>query len=230
MLVAGRYGLMLKCLVRIVSDTATTQLGRMNALKLRDDLFSHLHASLLQSAGFKKNGHWSTREVNGLHQTFYLRASRFGSQDHAVFWIDIQIHSPEWYELAFAPKRYTKPAESIPSLIQEELGMHCEPPLHTLNIKSILDAEALRSKLFNATRSWALPKLEQWTCKEEVLAYLRSQPTNDDTLFIEAGLLCLLGLVEEARTTLQRAATLAPHEKARSWIEQRAKVLLLNAA
>jgi hypothetical protein len=202
----------------------------MNALQLRDRLFSQLHATVLKAAGFRKAGHWAIRQVNGLQHSFYLRASRFGRGDNAVFWIDVQVFYKPWHDLVFAPKVFTKPAESFPSLVREDLGTHCVPPVRTLEITSARDADSLGQRLVGAAVNWALPFLDRCTTVDELLEYCATLPEGDSRYLFAAGLLVLAGRSEEAETALSKAIALAPHTNARAWTEQRAAAIRANAA
>jgi hypothetical protein len=202
----------------------------MNALQLRDRVFSHLHATVLKAAGFRKSGHWAIRQMNDLQQSFYLRASRFGRGDKAVFWIDVQVFSKPWHDLVFAPKVFTKPSESFPSIVCEELGMHCVPPIRTLEISNARDADSLDQQLVDAAANWALPLLDRCTTIDDLLHYCATLPEGDSRYLFAAGLLTLAGRRKEAEIAISRAIALAPHSKARAWAEQRAAAILTNAA
>ena len=143
----------------------------MNALALRDQLFSTLHVAVLKPSGYKKRGHWAIRDLGTLVHAFYLRASRFGNQAEAVFWIDVQILSADWHRLVFPERPYQGPAEG-PSLVSQELGGWCSPPLKSLRLSSGSDAGALLASLSKAVIEQALPFLEDRKAPETLLTKL----------------------------------------------------------
>jgi hypothetical protein len=187
----------------------------MNALKLRDEVFSDLHHRCLKPVGYKKKGHWSIREVNGLYHSFYLRASRFGSSDEAVFWIDVQVFSEKWHTLLFAPMPFKGPAEGIPSLLTESLGEMAEPPSR----KSLTLASGAETK-----------PLTEWLCAAASAAYWQGKPEGSDRHLVSAGLYRLSNQDDEARQAITRAKELSPHENNLRWLEIRERALWQHAA
>lgn len=193
----------------------------MNALALRDHLFSTLHVAVLKPCGYKKKGHWAIRDLGALVHAFYLRASRFGNQAEAVFWIDVQIFSADWHRLVFPERPYKGPAEG-PSLVSHELGGWCSPPLKSLRLSAEADADALLASLSKAVIEQALPFLEDRKTPETLLTKLLegSEPDSDRHLTI-ASLSRLLGIESQAREHMNLAKHHAVHDNDRRFLELR---------
>lgn len=203
----------------------------MNALTLRDDLFSALHQKSLKPLQYKKKGHWSTREVDDVVHSFYLRASRFGSKEEAVFWIDVQVFSKRWHELLFKPLPYTGPTEGKPSLLSESLGRMATPPIAaSIKITSPKAAAALEIQLITAADQQALPLLATCTSYEGLLTYLGRQPESTERFLASAGLLRLLQQDAKARDAVAKAKSLVSHENELKWLEVREWALWQHAA
>ena len=198
----------------------------MNALKLRDEVFSELHLRCLKPAGYKKKGHWSIRDLGALYHTFYLRASRFGRSDEAVFWIDVQVFSRQWHMLLFAPMPFKGPAEGTPSLLTESLGEMAEPPSRaSITLASDAEIEPVIDWLCAATKIRALPLLQSCETYEGLLSYWQRKPDSSDRHLVSAGLFRLLKQDDEARKAIARAKDLSPHENNLKWLEIRERAL-----
>ena len=195
----------------------------MNTFTSRDTVFADLHATALKPSGFRKRGHWAIRNEADTIQTVYLRASRFGNSAKAIFWIDIQVFHAGWYELLFAPKVFSSPKEGVPSLLTEELGKLCEPPMNALAITPDTSTDALTENLRNALVGKAIPLLDQCSTLEGVLGYYvgRNNPKTD--ALSTAAVLLLLGRDKEARNSMALAKSLASHENDLRWLELREK-------
>src|SRR5262245_25748533 len=191
----------------------------MNALELRDECFSQLHGDSLKALGFKKRGHWSIREVNGLAQCFYLRASRFGSKVEAVFWIDVQVFNEAWHNLVFRPLPYSGPTEGKPSLLTQQLGGFCEPPRHSLKLSSQAELAVLSGQLLAAAKNAALPLLESCSTLDGLVRYWLARPASAEGHLICAGLYRMLSHDAKARAAIAKAKTLAAHENELRWLE-----------
>jgi Domain of unknown function (DUF4304) len=206
-------------------------LDRMNALKLRDEVFSELHLRCLKPAGYKKKGHWSIRDLGGLYQSFYLRASRFGSSDEAVFWIDVQVFSQHWHTLLFAPTPFKGPAEGTPSLLTESLEEMAAPSSRaSIKLASNADIEPMIDWLCEAASAKALPLLRSCESYEGLLSYWQCKPEASDRHLVSAGLFRLLNQDDEARKAIARAKELAPHQNNLKWLELRERTLWQHAA
>lgn len=194
-------------------------LNRMDALALRDHLFSALHVRALKPSGYKKKGHWITRDLGALTHSFYLRASRFGDQAEAVFWIDVQVFSGDWHRLVFPERPYKGPAEG-PSLDSHELGEWCSPPMKSLRLSANSDHETLLASLSNAVIERALPFLEKRKTPESLLVKLLegSEPGRELTI---ASLSRLLGHESQARAYMNLAKQKAVHDNDLRFLELR---------
>jgi Domain of unknown function (DUF4304) len=203
----------------------------MNALKLRDEVFSELHLRCLKPAGYKKKGHWSIRDVGVLYHSFYLRASRFGRSDEAVFWIDVQVFSQQWHNLLFAPMPFKGPAEGTPSLLTESLGEMAQPSSRaSITLASDAEIEPVIDWLYAAMTAKALPLLGTCESYEGLLSYWQGRPEVSDRYLVSAGLLRLLNRDAEARKAIARAKDLSPHENNLKWLEMRERALWQHAA
>jgi hypothetical protein len=191
----------------------------MNALTARDDLFSELHKAALKPSGFKKKGHWMTRDLGALVHSFHLRASRFGNQAEAVFWIDVQIFSADWHALVFPERPYKGLAEG-PSLVSCGLGAWCSPPLKALRLSAASANESLLASLSEAVIRHALPFLEQRKTPEALLGMLLAD-REPGTEMIIASLSRLLGREEQAREYMNLAKQSAVHDNDRRFLELR---------
>lgn len=181
----------------------------MDALQARDELFSRFHADVLKGRGFKKKGHWAVRDFGTHAQSFYLRASRFGRKEEAIFWIDVQIFSERWLRLVFPERIYKGPAEGMPSLFLRELGSWMEPPQHSHKITQQTDGVALLASFTKAAEVHALPFLEACASLEGLLDQLIKGASDD---LVIAGLSRLLGREEQARYHMNQAVRGAQHE------------------
>jgi hypothetical protein len=199
----------------------------MDALALRDQVFSALHIAALKPSGYKKKGHWITRDLGALVHAFYLRASRFGDRAEAIFWIDVQIFSAEWHSLVFPERPYKGPSEG-PSLDSRELGAWCFPPLTTLRLSAESDPEALLASLSKAVIQEALPFLEQRKTPETLLANLLKGSEPDRHLTI-ASLSRLLGQESQAREYMTLAKQNAVHDNELRFLELRERNIWRNA-
>ena len=200
----------------------------MNYLPLREKFLSDLHAAALKPHGYKKKGHWITRDLGYLIHSFYLRASRFGTHDEAIFWIDIQIFSADWHRLVFPERPYKGPSEG-PSLVSRELGKWCTPRLNTLTITAATDINALLQQLCVVVSEVALPYLAQRESAQTLLTMLLAEPEPGTELSL-AGLSRLLGLDAQAREYIQRAKQNAAHENELLFLELRERNIWRNSA
>jgi hypothetical protein len=199
----------------------------MKALALRDDLFSALHVAALKPNGYKKRGHWITRDLGSLIHSFYLRASRFGNQDEAIFWIDVEIFSADWHRLVFPKLPYKGPAEGL-SLVSQELGKWCSPSLTSIRLSAGSAPEALLASLSKAVVEHALPFLEHRTTPEALLMKLVESTEPDRELTI-AGLSRLLGHESQAREYMNLAKQNVVHDNARRFLELRERDIWRDA-
>ena len=199
----------------------------MNYLTVRDQLFSELHVAALKSHGYKKKGHWVTRDLGPLVHSFYLRASRFGSQEQAVFWIDVQVFSESWHRLVFPERPYRGPSEG-PCLVSRELGTWCNPPLTTLKISAETNVREMLASLSNAVDHCALPFLAGIESQEALLTQLKNTQNVDTDLSI-VGLSRLLGHEAQAREYMRLAKQNAKHENDLRILELRERNIWNNA-
>ncbi len=183
----------------------------MDALKARDELFSDLHNSILKPLGFRKRGHWSISDISPIFHTVYLRASRWGNRSNAIFYLDIQVFSSEWYELVLAPTKFKGPLEGIMSPVNYELAHLCTPPLGTCEIDASTDLPALKETLAMALRTHALPIFEQCRDHTGILSYLSALDNTEQYSFEKAGIAILLKQDREARQFMQAAKERASH-------------------
>ncbi|MBC3808287.1 DUF4304 domain-containing protein [Undibacterium seohonense] len=195
----------------------------MNALIDRDKLFIELHTTALKPLGFKKKGHWVNRDLGDLTHSFYLRASRFGNKEHAIFWIDVQVFSKSWHELIYPERPYRGPSEG-PSLLSIELGTWCVPPEHTHNIALGTDIGSLTKELIRAAERGALPLLSTVETPEALLKHHIAVTDNPQYLAI-VGLSRLLGHEQQAFDYMQTAKRNAVHENALRFLEAREKAI-----
>lgn len=193
----------------------------MNAIAIRDSLFSELHAAVLKPLSYRKKGHWSIFDADPFFKTIYLRASRWSNRESLDFWIDVQVFHRDWYNLLFSPKRFVSPTEGTPSLISEDLGKMCEPPCTTFAIDSGTDVSAMRAQIEQALSTVAVPILEACSTLESVLAYYERK--NDPRTFAiaSAGIAKLLGRGEDAKRHIAVAREYATHESLQKWIATR---------
>ena len=171
----------------------------MNALTSRDTLFSALHSSVLKGQGYNKKGHWCIKNCAPFFLTVYLRASRWSAQSHTTFWIDLQVFNIDCYALMFGPKPFPGPREDTPSLINEELGSLCLPPIHSFEIDASTDVTALEASMSLALRERATPLLDKCSSLEGVLAYYQSSPKLPQFLVSAAAVCLLLNRESEAK-------------------------------
>ncbi len=203
----------------------------MNALKHRDEVFSELHVRCLKPAGYKKKGHWSIRELGDLYHSFYLRASRFGRSDEAVFWIDVQVFSRQWHTLLFAPMPFNGPAEGTPSVMTESLGEMAEPSSRgSITLASEAEIGPVIEWLCAATTAKALPLLLSCERYEGLLSYWQGKPESSGRHVVSSGLFRLLNQDDEARKAIARAKELSPEENYLKWLEIRERTLWQHAA
>jgi len=193
----------------------------MNALADRDKLFTDLHVAALKYQGFKKKGHWVTRELGELTHSFYLRASRFGNKEDAPFWIDVQVFSKRWHELVYPERPYRGPSEG-PSLLSVQLGSFCEPPEHTHNITASTDVASMAVSLITATERHALPLLARVQTPEALLEHHITVKEQPPYLAI-VGLCRLLGREQQAIEYMQAAKRNAVHENELRFLKLREK-------
>ncbi len=201
----------------------------MNALNLRDQSFLQLHNGSLKSRGFIKRGHWSVREVNGLVQSFYLRASRFGSNSEAVFWVDVKIFNEAWHNLLFSPLPYAGPAEGKPNLLTEGLNTFCVPRSDTFKLNAQSDILALGKQLATAAETGALPLLDSCSTLTKLVEYWHSKPASTQRYITCAGLYRLLAQDAAARAAIDSAKALATHENELRWLEVREQSIFNDA-
>ena len=194
-------------------------LSTMNALALRDQLFSALHVATLKPLGYRKRGHWLIRDCGALAHAFYLRASRFGSQTEAIFWIDVQIFNADWHRLVFPERPYKGPSEG-PCLSLRELGNWSDPPMRSFQNSSAVDVERLFPIHSDVIVQMALPYLEQRTTPEALLDQLVANPEPHAELTI-VGLSRLLGHEAQARKYMEQAKQKAAHDNELRFLELR---------
>jgi hypothetical protein len=200
----------------------------MNYLALRDQLFSDLHVATLKPSGYKKRGHWIVRDLGSLVQSFYLRASRFGNQQEAIFWIDVQVFSADWHKLVFPELPYKGPSEG-PCLVSHELGKWCTPPLNTLDLSAGSDVKVMLAQLCSAVEQHALPYLAARQSPESLRAKLLEESEPGTELSI-VGLSRLLGDEVSAREHMAHAKQNAVHENHLRFLELRERNIWRNAA
>ncbi|MCU6498299.1 DUF4304 domain-containing protein [Rugamonas sp. A1-17] len=197
----------------------------MDALKARDSLFSDLHNSILKPLGFRKRGHWSVSDISPVVQCVYLRASRWGSRSNAIFYLDIQVFSSEWYELILAPAKFPGPLEGIMCPINYDLGLLCTPLLGACEIDASTDLSALKETLATALQAHALPIFEQCRDHGGILSYLASLHNTDQYAFEKAGLAKLLKQDQLARQFMRAAKERASHDNHLAYLLGREKVI-----
>src|SRR5471032_951615 len=197
----------------------------MDAIKARDKLFSDLHNSVLKPLGFRKRGHWSISESSAIFHTVYLRASRWGNRSNAIFYLDIQVLSSEWYELILAPTKFKGPLEGIMSPVNYELARLCTPPLDICEIDALTDLPALKEALATALRTHALPIFEQCRDHNGILSYLSSLDNTEQYSFEKAGIALLLKQDQEARQFMRSAKERASHAAQLDYLTCRENVM-----
>jgi hypothetical protein len=203
----------------------------MNALHLRDNLFSEIHQRALKGNGFKKRGHWSIRERDDLVQSFYLRASRWGSAVETTFWIDVQVFSRAFHNLLFAPKPYMGPAEGQVCVLMESLERMIEPQgQHTFKIGTESEVGPLVELISQTAERAAIPLLDASSNLTGLLAYWESKPANSERFLTCAALLRLMSRDEEARVSMAKAKSLAVDENESRWLLLREQALWKHAA
>lgn len=200
----------------------------VNALSARDALFSELHVSVLKPAGFRKQGHWVTRTEEDTIQSIHLRASRFGSRDEAIFWIDVQVFHAGWCELVFGHDSFTGPKEGSPSLVNEDLGKLCEPLMPTFVIDRTTSVASLTEILQTALLQKALPLFKRCSTLEAMLGYYMARDNPRADALAAAGICLLLGRQEDARNYMQAAKQHAPHENSLQWLLKREETMWSN--
>jgi hypothetical protein len=196
----------------------TFTLGRMNAIKLRDELFSELHSEVLKPAGFRKKGAWSIRECGEVTQSFYLRSSRFSSKTEAPFWIDVQVFSERYHQLLFAPSPYKGPSEGTQCLVLRGLPSWSWPS-KGMRIEPRTDIGQIKLPLFQSVLEQALPFLDLCRSHATVLESLLQEvePPNLEV----AGLYRLLGKDKQAHEYMDKAKASAKHENEVRFFELR---------
>lgn len=201
----------------------------MDALALRNHLFSTLHVDTLKPSGYKKKGRWAVRDLGELIHAFFLRSSRFGNEAEGIFWIDVQIFSADWHRMVFPERPYKGPAEG-PSLISHELGQWCSPPLGILELSASSDFDALLASLSKAVIEQALPFLEDRKTHQALLTKLleESEPGSGRYLTI-ASLSRLLGIESQAREHMNLAKHHAVHDNERRFLEFRERNIWRDA-
>ena len=202
----------------------------MNALEQRDELFSRLHAEVLKERGFKKRGHWATRDFGTHVQSFHLRASRFGGREGAIFWIDVQVVSETWLKLVFPERVYKGPAEGTPSLFLRELGSWMDPPQASHRISREADLVPLLSFASEAATIHALPFLDACTSFEGLLGQLPKQEGVGSRHLVMAGLSRMLGREEQARYHMDLAIREAKHDSELQFLRLREESIWRAAA
>jgi len=200
----------------------------MNSLVLRDKLLADLHAAIFKPQGYKKKGHWITRDLGNLTHSYYLRASRFGNSEHAIFWIDVQVFSEPWHQLVFPERPYKGPSEG-PSLFSRELGSWCSPPQLKHEITPNTDVATLTTCLVRAAEHGAIPLLSTFETPEALLRQLVVLSGSEFDLSV-VGLSKLLGYEEQAREFMERAKRNAVHENDLRFLELRERNIWRNAA
>lgn len=200
----------------------------MDALKVRDEVFSAVHSAVLKPRGFKKKGHWSVRSAPPFHWAAYLRASRFGDKSHAVFWIDLLIFNEDWDALLFGPRQFPSLAEGLPNLVGEELAQHCVPPLTTLEIDKHTDVSALTNALIDGMSRYGDPLFERCSSLDSILAYFKSQPNFPRVAHSAAAICLLLNRESEAQELMALAKANAPHENLLRWLESKEAAMWSN--
>lgn len=204
-------------------------LNSMDALALRNHLFSTLHVDTLKPSGYKKKGRWAVRDLGELVHAFFLRSSRFGNEAEAIFWIDVQIFSADWHRLVFPERPYKGPAEG-PSLISHELGRWCSPPLGILELSASSDFDALLASLSKAVIEQALPFLEDRTTHQALLTKLLEESEPDSGRYLTiASLSRLLGIESQAREHMNLAKHHAVHDNERRFLEFRERNIWRDA-
>ena len=201
----------------------------MNVLTARDSLFAELHTSALKPRGYRKKGHWVTRDVGVLTHSFFLRASRFGNARECEFWIDVQIFNQQWHELVFPERPYKGPTEG-PCLFLRELGSWCSPPLLTHRITQHTNVHQLLQPLAHAAEQKALPFLTQCETPASLLEHLSSVSEPYTGRLPLVGLSYLLGHEERARELMSQAKAAAAHENELRFLELRERNIWRNAA
>lgn len=177
--------------------------------------------------GYRKKGHWITRDLGDLTHAFHLRASRFGTRDEATFWIDVQIFSADWHRLVFPDRPYKGPSEG-PSLVLRELGKWCAVPLDTLTISAKTDIDTLLELVCAGANNAALSYLARRESSQALLAMLTAEPERGTELSV-IGLSRLLGFEDQAREYMQRAKQNAAHENELGFLELRERNIWRNA-
>jgi len=193
-------------------------LNRMNAIKLRDELFSELHSECLKAAGFRKKGRWSIREGDEVAHTFFLRSRRFSNVAEASFWIDVQIFSERYHQLLFSPSPYKGPSEGTQCLLLRGLP-DWTWPAKGMAIKAESDMGSIKPLLMQSILQQALPFLDGCRSHAEVLRNLLH--SEEDSLLEIAGLYRLLGNDEQARIYINKAKSAATHENELRFLELR---------
>ncbi len=199
----------------------------MNAIKLRDNLFSEIHSELLKPAGFRKKGAWSIRECGEVTQSFFLRSGRHGNQSVASFWIDVQVFSERYHQLLFAPSPYKGPSEGTQCLVLRGLPGWSWPS-KGMNIQAESDVSHIKPLLARSVLEHALPFLDNCRSHATVLEKLLQE---DELPYLEiAGLHRLLGDDKQAHAYLDKAKAAAKNENELRFLELREASMWLQHA
>lgn len=191
----------------------------MDAHKIRDELFSDIHNTLLKPLGFKKKGHWSVKSSPPFHWALYLRSSRWSRKDNASFWIDLYVYHEQFDSLMFGPRVFNGPSEGTPGIVNIELSRITTSASSRTEINIKTDVPALREQLMKSISEVALPFLNDFDSLEKIAQYQLSRniPAVAPTI---AAIYLLLGRVDDAEAVVKEAGKTAPNDHVRDVIER----------
>ena len=200
----------------------------MDALKVRDQIFSDIHVATIKPLGYRKKGHWSIKSLPPFHWAAYLRASRFGNRSHAVFWVDLQVFHEDWDSLVSGPRPFPALYEGLPHLVGEELGAHCVPSIRTIEIDESTNVPVLTEILVKGMAEYGLPLFERCSSLEDILAYYTSKPEGPQFAYSAAAICLLLDREAQAKEYMQLAKATAPHANSLQWLERKEAAMWSN--
>ena len=202
----------------------------MDALEKRDGLFSDLHARYLKPLGYKKEGAWSRLSEPPFHWGTYLRSSRWNSRDAADFWLDICVLHED-YEQLFYQRRASRLSERTPGMVYIELGQLLKPVVPRWTIEEFTNLDVLKTRIFEAFQSKALPTLHQCKSLEGVLEFYRSHPQGwSRVAHMGAAVYLLLQRREEAIAAMSEAKANAANDRVLAWLNNLESQMLANNA
>lgn len=71
----------------------------MSATRLRDQIYSHIHAAVFRPRGFRKDKRWIHKKVNEFHFAVERPQHRFESPEHATLGLEVYIFHEAFHSL-----------------------------------------------------------------------------------------------------------------------------------